>query len=85
MSLYKGTKKYTVSTPGAVLPIEVTKDGTYTPTNGAIGYNPVVMNNTMPWINMGSHTDKDGIWHKPADWDDIESIDLTDKHEVYFL
>ena len=85
MALYKGSKKYTVSTPGAVLPLEVTKDGTYTPTNGAIGFNPVVMNNTMPINNMGNHCDKDGIWHKPVDWDDIESIDLTDKHEVYFL
>lgn len=85
MALYKGSKKYTVSTPGAVLPLEVTKNGTYTPTNGAIGFNPVVMNNTMPINNMGNHCDKDGIWHKPVDWDDIESIDLTDKHEVYFL
>ena len=87
MALYKGDKRYALSTnnPGNIIPLEVTKDGVYTAPTGVDGYNPVTMKNGMPFISMGSHTDADGIWHKPADWDDIESIDLTNKQEMYIL
>lgn len=89
MALYKGNQKYTISTNFSndtnVVPLTATKDGVFTAPSGTTGYSPVTVNNTMPFSNMGNHCDKDGIWHKPAEWDDIESIDLTDKHEVYFL
>lgn len=33
-----------------------------------------------------SHTDPaTGKWARPAEWDDIESIDISDKHECYLL
>lgn len=88
MALYKGDKRYTIGynySGNNTEPLTVTKDGVYTVPTGVTGFSPVTVNYTEPYNNMGNHTDKDGIWHKPADWDDIESIDLTDKHEVYFL
>ena len=88
MALYKGDKRYTIGynySGNNTEPLTVTKDGVYTVPTGVTGFNPVTVNYTEPYNNMGNHTDKNGVWHKPADWDDIESIDLTDKHEVYFL
>lgn len=87
MALYKGNKRYALSTnnPGNVIPLEVTKDGVYTAPTGVSGYSPVTMKNNNPYINFGNHTDANGVWHRPEEWDDIESIDLTNKHEVYFL
>ena len=87
MALYKGDKRYTIGNNynGNVIPLEVTKDGVYTAPTGVTGYSPVTTKSCANYSNYGSHTDKDGIWHKPAEWDDIESIDLTNKHEVYFL
>ena len=87
MALYKGDKRVTLATntPSNVVPLEVTRDGVYTVPAGVNGFNPVTMKNTNAGVNYGPHCDENGIWHKPADWDDIESIDLTNKHEVYFL
>ena len=35
---------------------------------------------------LGSHVDEDGIWHKPEEWPDIESLPLpSDKDTVYLL
>ena len=86
--LYKGTQKYTTTIKANSQNIEqltITKDGTYVAPNGVSGYNPIVVKDNNAFINNNTHTDKDGVWHRPQDWDDIESIDLTDKHEVYFL
>lgn len=86
--LYKGTQKYTTTikaTSQNIEPLTITKDGTYVAPNGVSGYNPIVVKDNNAFINNNTHTDKDGVWHRPQDWDDIESIDLTDKHEVYFL
>ena len=87
MSLYKGNKRVTLATntPSNVVPLEVTKDGTYTAPAGVNGFNPVTVKACNPFCVTGNHTDADGIWHKPEDWDDIESIDLTNKQEVYIL
>lgn len=88
MALYKGDKRYTIGynySGNTIEPLTVTKDGVYTVPTGVSGFSPITVNYTEPYNNMGNHVDKDGIWHKPVDWDDIESIDLTDKHEVYFL
>ena len=87
MALYKGNKRYALSTnnPGNVVPLEVTKDGVYTAPSGVSGYSPVTMKNNNAFLKFASHVDKNGIWQKPTEWDDIESIDLTNKHEVYFL
>lgn len=87
--LYKGTQKYTTTIKANsqnIEPLTITKDGTYVAPNGVSGYNPIVVkNNNITFKMCSTHTDKDGVWHRPQDWDDIESIDLTDKHEVYFL
>lgn len=87
MALYKGDKRYALSTnnPGNVVPLEVTQDGVFTAPSGVDGYSPVTIKNCVNYCNYGSHTDANGVWHKPPEWDDIESIDLTNKHEVYFL
>jgi len=87
MSLYKGDKRVTLATntPSNVVPLEVTKDGVYTVPAGVNGFNPVTVKVDNILCVAGNHTDADGIWHKPEDWDDIESIDLTDKQEVYIL
>lgn len=87
MALYKGDKRYTIGNnySGNIIPLEVTKDGVYTAPTGVSGYSPVTMKNNNPGVNFGTHCDNNGIWHKPEEWDDIESIDLTGKHEVYFL
>lgn len=87
MALYKGNKRYAISTnnPLNVIPLEVTRDGVYTAPSGVGGYNPVIMRNNNTLIALGSHTDANGIWHRPEEWDDIESINLGDRHEVYFL
>lgn len=87
MALYKGNKKYTVSTnyTDKVAPLTITKDGVYSAPTGFNGFNPITARNDMPLVVSGTHTDSDGIWHRPEEWDDIESIDLTNKHEVYFL
>lgn len=86
--LYKGTQKYTTTLKADsqnIQPLTVTKNGTYIAPTGVSGYNPVVMQNNNTFAAMGNHTDANGVWHRPEEWDDIESIDLTDKHEVYFL
>lgn len=87
MSLYKGDKRVTLATntPSNIIPLEVTRDGIYTAPSGVNGFNPVTMKNANTGENFGPHCDENGVWHKPDDWDDIESIDLTGKHEVYFL
>lgn len=88
MALYKGTQKYTTTLKPStknIQPITVTKNGTYSAPTGVDGFNPVIMNSTNTYINMGTHVDSNGVWHRPEEWDDIESIDLTNKHEVYFL
>jgi len=36
-------------------------------------------------IIMNDHIDEDGKWQKPADWDDIESMDLTGQNVCYIL
>lgn len=36
--------------------------------------------------NPNEHVDEFGIWHKPDDWDDIESVPIEEgKSEVYVL
>lgn len=87
MSLYKGDKRVTLATntPSNVVPLEVKRDGVYTVPAGVNGFNPVTMKACNPLCVTGNHTDADGIWHKPDDWDDIESIDLINKQEVYIL
>ena len=88
MALYKGTQKYTTTVkPGTknIQPITVNKNGTYSAPTGVDGFNPVIMNSTNIYNNMGNHVDANGVWQRPQEWDDIESIDLTNKHEVYFL
>lgn len=88
MALYKGTQKYTTTIKADsqnIQPLTVTKNGTYTAPTGVSGYNPVTFQNNTIFNNMGNHVDKDGVWQRPQEWDDIESMDLTDKHEVYFL
>lgn len=88
MALYKGTHRYTTTIkPGTknIQPLTVSKNGTYSVPTGVDGFNPVIMKNNNAFYNMGNHTDANGVWQRPQEWDDIESIDLTGKHEVYFL
>lgn len=88
MALYKGDKRYTIGynySGNITEPLTVTKDGVYTVPTGVTGFSPVTMSNNNCINRLGEHIDSNGVWHKPSDWDDIESIDLTDKHEVYFL
>ena len=37
----------------------------------------------IPYIN--SHCDRDGIWHRPNNWPDIESISLDDGEDVMYF
>ena len=37
----------------------------------------------IPYIN--SHCDKDGIWHRPPKWPDIESVSLDDGEDVMYF
>lgn len=88
MTFYKGTQRYTIGikpNSNNIQPLTVTKDGTYNAPAGVDGYNPVTFQANNTFIAMGSHTDSNGIWHRPEEWDDIESIDLGDRQEIYIL
>lgn len=88
MALYKGNKRYTTTLKLGehnVQPLTITKDGTYIAPASVTGFSPITVSSNNGFNVFGNHTDANGIWHRPDDWDDIESIDLTDKHEVYFL
>lgn len=66
-----------------VEPLDIVADGVYkAPENYA--YDPVSV--YTPIIKFGRHCDDKGIWHKPNDWDDIESITIDDDDsELYYL
>lgn len=92
MGLYKGTTRYanivTVVKGGEanLEDLTVTQNGIYIPSQDFDGFSKV--NSEVPnyWVNPSPYLDENGKFVKPDEWDDIESIQLSDTdQEVYYL